>query len=120
MLSERDYNTLVRLRALAGTGLQVPENLVMEALRALECRLSAEERRGVRDTHIRCAAALLDGGRRYRAALLAREAKMIGRIWTRLRDTCPEKDTVRGELHAAALAYRLPTTAEQFHNIIYG
>lgn len=119
MLSERDYTTLARLRTLAGTNLPVPADLVVDAVHAIEGMLCIEDRRMLRDRHIRCAAALLDGDRRHRAARLAHEAQAIGRIWPRLRATWPEKDTLRGELHAAALAYRLPTTAEQFGNIIY-
>lgn len=118
MLSHTDQDTLARLRVVVAAGKSAPPDLARDALAVLEPFADVEDRRFARDEHIRRAARLIDGSAWARADVLKKEAAAIARIWHRLRTVQPEGVTLRGELHAAALRYELPSTQRGFYNII--
>lgn len=113
-----DPATLARLRVVVAAGKPAPPDLAHNALMALEAFADREDRLWERNQHIRRAAVLIDGSAWARACELEKEARAIARLWHRLGTARPEAMTLRGELHAAALWYRLPGTARSFYNII--
>ena len=118
VLSSIDPQTLARLRVVVEAGQPAPPDLAWAALLAIERTAAREERIFARNQHIRRAAVLLDGSLWARACELEKESIALARIWQRLSLAQPEVMTLRGELHAAKLAYRLPGTARSFWNII--
>lgn len=118
MLNSIDQATLSRLRVVVAAGQSASPDLARAALVALEATASKEDRLTERDRHIRLAAVLINGTAWERAKYLKKEADVITRIWSRLRDKAPEKMSVRGELHAAKLLHDLPSATAQFYNII--
>lgn len=118
LLNYVDPDTMVRLRVVVAAGKPAPPDLAHNALVALEAFADREDRLCERNEHIRRAAVLIDGSPWARACTLAKEAKVIERIWHRLGPTQPEVMTLRGELHAAKLWYRLPGTVRSFSYII--
>lgn len=113
-----ETDTLTRLRVLVEARQPIPDDLARAVLNALEATTDREDRRYRRDHHIRRAALLIDGSRWTRASALADEATALDGAWNRIRHKSPEAMTVRGELHAAKLLYKLPGCARQFYNII--
>lgn len=113
-----DPDLLARLRVVVAAGQPASLDLARHALIALEAIGDRVDRLDVRNEHIRRAAVLIDGGAWARACALQLEAAAIARIWRVLGPTRPELMTLRGEMHAAALAYRLPGTVRSFANII--
>lgn len=119
MLTEPDNALIGRLRAVVDAGLQAPPDLAWAALLELErIQSTAAERRRQRDEHIIRAAALLGGSPAVCANALLKESRALDRVWGRVAGQPPELNTVRGELHAAALSGKLPSSARQFANIL--
>ena len=109
---------VARVRVVVDAGLPMPADLARAVLVELESTQDARDRRLRRDQHIRRAALLIDSSQWARASALAKEALALDGVWSRLQHAVPEQMTVRGELHAAKLQHRLPSTARQFYSII--
>lgn len=92
--------------------------LIVQTIGYLEALAGADSLLAKRNAHIGRAGSLIDGTAWARAQSLEVEAKTITRIWSRLSKTQPDRWTVRGELHAAALIMELPMSGRQFYRIL--